>query len=252
MSSVSARLKIRMATKNEEIETKFLQSEDIQLSFEARVNLLADLNKISAHIECVHEEHEILEFITYILAKLPDGCIVEAGSYKGGGSAKLSILAKLTGKVLYIFDSFEGLPEHEENHVKNIFGKPVTFSKGEYSSTVETTRNNIARFGYLEVCELIPGWFKDSLVKFKSPIAGAYIDVDLVSSVRECLKCFYPLLSPNGAIFCHDGHLPLVLRLLDDDVFWNEEIGCEKPLIVGMNERKLIGIMKQVEATGLQ
>src|SRR5690606_19018518 len=43
------------------------------------------------------------------------GVLVEAGCFKGGSTAKLSLLAELAGRELVVFDSFEGLPDNDES-----------------------------------------------------------------------------------------------------------------------------------------
>jgi O-methyltransferase len=79
---------------------------------------------------------------------------------------------------------------------------------------------------------------------FQRPIAVGYVDVDLASSTRTCMKFLYPLLVPGGVIFSQDGHLPLVLAVLDDDKFWLDEVGVKRPRMVGLGSRKLVQIWK--------
>ena len=68
------------------------------------------LNVISKNIDCPHNESEVLSFGIDILSfpKDKEGCIVEAGAYKGGSTAKISLFAKLAGREFIVFDSFEG------------------------------------------------------------------------------------------------------------------------------------------------
>src|SRR5260370_27562540 len=42
--------------------------------------------------------------------KSVSGCIIECGCWKGGSSANLSLVAKLCGRTLNVFDSFSGRP----------------------------------------------------------------------------------------------------------------------------------------------
>lgn len=79
---------------------------------------------------------------------------------------------------------------------------------------------------------------------FDEPIAAAYIDVDLASSTRTCLKYLYPRLSPGGVLISQDGDFPLVMAVFDDDNFWRDEIGCEKPTIDGLGKSKMLKIIK--------
>jgi len=70
--------------------------------------------------------------------------------------------------------------------------------------------------------------------------------VDLASSTRTCLKYLYPLLESNGVLYSQDGHLPLVIDVFDNDNFWLSEVGCKRPQILGLGEKKLIKIMAHV------
>jgi O-methyltransferase len=79
-------------------------------------------------------------------------------------------------------------------------------------------------------------------------VAAAYVDVDLASSTRTCLRHLYPLLVPGGALFSHDGHLPLVQEVLTDDAFWRDEVGWPRRPIEGLGERKLVVIRKPTDA----
>ena len=79
---------------------------------------------------------------------------------------------------------------------------------------------------------------------FSKPIIAAYIDVDLASSTRTCLKYLYPLLFPKGVFFSQDGHLPLVIDVFSDEKFWEKEVGFNKPLIAGLGKKKLIKVIK--------
>jgi len=81
---------------------------------------------------------------------------------------------------------------------------------------------------------------------FKQPIAGIYLDVDLASSTRTCLKYLYPLLEPGGVLYSQDGHLPLVIAIFNDTEYWENEVGCQKPYIEGLGRRKLLKIKKQI------
>jgi O-methyltransferase len=81
-------------------------------------------------------------------------------------------------------------------------------------------------------------------------VVAAYLDVDLAASTRECLKYLYPLLRVGGVLISQDGHLPLVIQVLDDDVFWSREVGCAKPAMPGLGRQKLIRIVKEAPCRG--
>ena len=211
-----------------------------------RLDLVRRLRLAHAGINCAHTHHEIVSMIDVILA-LPSsrpGCIVEAGCFKGGSTAKLSIAAKIAGRKLVVFDSFEGLPDNRESHDHDIFGLGVQFEGGKYSGQLAEVAFNVERFGEPSVCEFRKGWFEDSMPDFHEPVALAFLDVDLASSTRTCLRYLYPLLTPGCSIFSHDGHLPLCIQAMDDSEFWEREVGFPKPAIPGLGKKKLIRIIK--------
>jgi len=222
----------------------FLFRNDV-VSFRQRLFIVKRFVRISYFVPCPHTSDEMLSIITSILTLTPDleGDVVEAGSFKGGSTAKLSIASKMMNKQLVAFDSFEGIPENEELMPN---GKPY-HPAGIWCGTLDEVKRNIKQYGVLEACEFIKGWFDDTMPGFKRPIAVAYIDVDLASSTRTCLKHLFPLLVPGGVLFSQDGHLPLVVDVFDDDEFWLNEVGCPKPQIEGLGERKLIRIVKPAE-----
>lgn len=148
-------------------------------TFYERLHLILKCYQISYHLDPPHMESEIIRVISAIFSSnTPAGVIVEAGAYKGGSSAKISWAAKMTNKKFYIFDSFEGLPKHNEIHSKNIFGGDAYFPPGSYAGSLDEVKNNIQKYGKIEVCEFVKGWFEDTMSNFKKPICVAYIDVD--------------------------------------------------------------------------
>jgi O-methyltransferase len=205
------------------------------------------LDKIQRKVTCTHIQSHILPCFNDIL-KLSEkpGIVVEAGCYKGGSSAKFSLAAKKAKKDLYIFDSFEGLPENNEPHDKNIYNGSIksAFIGGKYCGTKDEVKNNIRKFGEYSNCRFIKGWLEKTLPSLNLPISVAYIDVDLASSTKTCLKYLYPLLIPGGALYSQDGDFPLVLDVFNDDNFWKNEVGCKKPKMEGIGTSKIIKITK--------
>ncbi len=225
----------------------FLLSNEFALPFSERLKLLSQFYTISANVDCPHSQEEILSVVTAILAISDSitGCLVEAGCYKGGSTAKLSLAAKIASRKLLVFDSFQGIPETHEPHSKDIYGGPASFKRGDYLGALDEVKTNLSSYGSLDSCELIAGWFEETMPNFREPIAVVFLDVDLASSTRTCLKYLYPLLTPGGVLYSHDGHLPLVIDVFNDDEFWASEVGCRKPHIEGLGERKLIKVVKE-------
>lgn len=170
------------------------------------------------------------------------GVLVEAGCFKGGSTAKLSLLAELAGRELVVFDSFEGLPDNDESGQVTIQGEVSDFRKGRYLGRLDEVRDNVRRFGAVDRCRFVKGWFEDTMPGFDEPVLAAFVDVVLVSSTRTCLKTLFPLLQPSGSVFSQDAHLSRVAALLGSESFWRDEFGRHAPRIDGLGVKKLVRI----------
>jgi O-methyltransferase len=212
-----------------------------------KLSLLSQLYLISGALESPHSQREIIAYLETILSLTPNskGVVVEAGCYKGSSTAKFSLAADVVGKELVVFDSFQGIPANEERHERSIFGGAVSFTKGQYCGSLAEVTNNVERYGKINCCRFVPGWFDKTLPGFTETVAAIYLDVDLADSTRTCLKYLYPRLEMGGVLYSQDGHLPLVIAVFDDDEFWVREVGCRKPKINGLGKRKLIRIIKE-------
>ena len=216
-------------------------------------SLMDRFTTISRNVDCPHNLSHILSYVIDLLSLPSDmpGCIVEAGCYKGGSTAKVSIVASMLKRQLVVFDSFEGLPENNEQHDRSILGHSIEgwFDGGKFSGTMDEVKRNVTQYGDISVCRFIRGWFDDTLPGFSEPICAAYIDVDLASSTRTCIKYLYPLIVPGGLLVSQDGDFPLVIDVFRDERFWEEEVGYPKPEIQGLGSHKIIRIVKPAGVT---
>ena len=198
-------------------------------------------------IYCAHTCAEILSITNAILdtSAQINGVVVEAGCFKGGSTAKLSIAAKLAGRKLVVFDSFAGLPDpNSDERIDFDVCQDGTFHVGQFEGTLDEVRDNVKRYGEISGCEFRKGWFSDTMPSFADSVAVAFVDVDLSDSVRTCLKYLYPLVVPGGVIFSHDGHVPTCVAVMQDRIFWKDEVGVEAPLIPGLGKEKFLRIKK--------
>ncbi|MCF1450502.1 hypothetical protein FS815_27385 [Agrobacterium vitis] len=228
----------------------FLFDRELSVQFFHRLHIVKQHYLISSRLISPHTTEEMLTFIRAILTIPHDreGCIVEAGSYKGSSSAKFSIAAKLVGRTLVICDSFQGLPASEEEHGMSIENRAVIFNEGDFAGSLDEVRANIARYGALDACDFVEGWYDKSLVGWNREIAAMYIDIDLAASTRTCLTYLYPWLQPGAPLFSQDGHLPLVLNVFEDMSFWQETFGEPAPHVEGIWRKKLICIVRPTTA----
>jgi O-methyltransferase len=197
---------------------------------------------ISVHVPCAHTEEEMLEVLSALFSLPPDraGAVVEAGCFKGGSAAKLSLGARLSNRPVHLFDSFVGIPENLEREE----GGRLAWPTGSWAGSEMEVRRNIACYGEISSCSLHRGWFEETLKDFHEPIAVAFLDVDLAASTRTCLKYLYPQIIEGGTLFSQDGHMPLVRAVLADTRFWEQVVGCRMPTVEGLGTRKLLRIVK--------
>jgi O-methyltransferase len=210
--------------------------------------LSRQLRHIHRSVPSTHNASHILLFINEFMAlpKGVEGCVVECGCYLGGSTCKISLAARLAGRSVMVFDSFQGLPENEEEHEESILGYSLKgwFHAGNFKGSYQEVIDNVTKYGDIEVCRFTKGWFEDTLPRFHEKVCAVYLDIDLASSTKTCLKYLYPLLSPGGVLVSQDGDFPLVIDVFDDDLFWEREVGCEKPEVEGLGKAKMLKIRK--------
>lgn len=77
------------------------------------------------------------------------------------------------------------------------------------------------------------GFFDESLRDFDEPVVMAFLDVDLIDSLRPCLAAIWPRLAEGGCVYVHEADdLALVATFFDWD-WWEEAIGTDAPGFVG-------------------
>lgn len=213
-------------------------------TFGERFRLVKKFYAISYYVDCPHTENELITIARRVLNLGPDvsGVLVEAGSFHGGSTAKLSLVAELCKRPFHVFDSFEGMPENSEAHGKSIYGREHHFPKGSHAVGLDEVRGNVQKFGDASHIEFHKGFFSDTMPHFHEKVAAACVNVDLVQSTKDCIRYLYPLTSQGGVIFSQDAHFPWIIQLLNDNAFWEKEIGIKKPSMEGLGNSKLVAI----------
>lgn len=163
------------------------------------------------------------------------GIVVECGCWKGGSTASLSLVCGMTGRKLHVFDSFEGLPAENPETVHQYPGVGVYgyYQKGMYAAELEEVWESVRQYGNLAACEFVPGYFSESLKTLKESVVFAFLDVDLASSMRDCIKHIWPVLNDGGLIYTDDSCDMEVVRLWFDDQWWQANLYMRAPGYVG-------------------
>ncbi|MBR3220286.1 class I SAM-dependent methyltransferase [Candidatus Saccharibacteria bacterium] len=147
------------------------------------------------------------------------GELVEFGCYRGDTSLLLERLIERRApeKRLWIYDSFEGLPEKSAEDA-SVAGD--AFKAGELFVTKREVVERFKKAG-LRVPKIRKGWFEDLNPETDVPeqICFAFLDGDLYRSIRVSLELVEGRVDKSGVIVVHDYNnpeLPGVTRAVDE------------------------------------
>jgi O-methyltransferase len=136
------------------------------------------------------------------------GLVAECGVWNGGSAAAIAEAFRRGGqpREVWLFDSWEGLPEPEEVDVSTAgTRREKGWNLGSERAVEEIF---FARLGFdRKQVHLVKGWFEDTLPAFgaTSPsIALLHIDGDWYRSVRLSLDQLYDLVVPSGVVVVDD------------------------------------------------
>ena len=143
--------------------------------------------------------------------------LIECGVAQGGCAALMALIAfenKKNNRKIWLFDSFEGLPETgdkdftiEKTKLAGKFIRPL--DKGSCLGTYEQVENLF--FSKLKINKknvvMIKGWLEDTLPKYKNKIGKISvlrIDADWYKSTKCCLENLYDNVVNGGFIIIDD------------------------------------------------
>ena len=145
-----------------------------------------------------------------------EGDFVEMGCYKGDTSLLLAEILKDSEKRLWIYDSFEGLPEKSEFD-ESVLGE--NFKTGELGVTKREVKQRFLKAN-LPVPVIKKAWFADlTFDDLPERIAFAFLDGDFYESIRDSLKLVVPRMVNGGVLVVHDYNnpaLPGVKKAVDE------------------------------------
>ncbi len=124
-----------------------------------------------------------------------EGDVAECGVYTGGSAWLMCDAARSTGKLIHLFDSFEGLSQ------------PTAldgdyWSRGGLRADESLVRENLKEFGNFV---LHRGWIPEPFREVaEGRFAFVHIDVDLYEPTRDATAFFFPRLSAAGIILFDD------------------------------------------------
>jgi hypothetical protein len=184
------------------------------------------LSPLSYAEQIAYSSKEVLRFTYDQSVKykdIPDSCYVECGC--AAGAQVIALKAGAPFKVVYAFDSFDGLPfpSNKDNQYPGLKfitkeeqaalpdpGKQLLETTGAVSVSIESFWEHIKNSG-VNTVNIIPvkGWFEVTVPAFECPpISILRLDGDLYNSTYVCLKHLYPKVIKGGLVIIDDWALP--------------------------------------------
>ena len=170
-----------------------------------------------------------------IPASVP-GVLVEAGCWKGGTTANLSLIAEVVGRDLVVYDSFEGLPAPAPG---DRWAHPL--GEGAYRGELEEVRANVAAWGAIDRCQFRKGWFSDTMGSHTEPIVAAFVDVDHQASMHQCVLGLWPHLDDSGYFFVDEYVRLDYCALFFSERFWRTYFDRPPPGLMGAGTGVAVG-----------
>lgn len=137
---------------------------------------------------------EVLESLLSLALKAPQGAIVEVGVYQGGSALHLAQAARRKGVPLFLYDTFTGMPYHQEGLDGNKTG-----------AFADTSIEAVQRL--IPDAILVPGVFPHSLIDMP-PIGFVHADADQYDSTKAILDHLLPLMVDGGIVVFDDYGVP--------------------------------------------
>ena len=143
----------------------------------------------------------VLRELERLLAAQVPGDATEFGCYVGTTSVYLAERLKDTGRTLWLYDSFEGLPP-KTTEDRSPAGEQ--FVTGELLATKKQLIKNLMQ-AHVPMPKITKGWFNE-LTEQQVPerIAFAFLDGDYYHSIKDPLKLIWPRLSPGAIVVVDD------------------------------------------------
>lgn len=190
----------------------------------------------------------LINSVEYLVKNNIKGDFVECGVWKGGSSmaiAKTLLANKISNEVVWLFDTFEGMPEPTDIDIdpygklakERMLSEPKETSGVWAYSPFDEVKKNLQSTGYPENnLRFKKGKVEDTLFENDIPekIALLRLDTDWYESTKIELEVLFPKVVKNGII------------IVDDYGHWK---GCKKAVDEYITKNKLIVYLHRIDYT---
>ncbi len=141
------------------------------------------------------------------------GDLIETGVWRGGATILMRALlaaCKDPDRVVWVADSFEGLPEPDATRfpleAQGFHGPVITKAYHRFAASLEMVKGNFEAFSLLDDrVRFLKGWFKDTLPGAPiKQLAVMRLDGDYYESTMDALSALYDKLSVGGFVIIDD------------------------------------------------
>lgn len=141
-----------------------------------------------------------------------EGAICECGVFRGKTIIPMALFLnkQKSNKIIYGFDSFEGLDETVKIDLKlggmNFFSKQV---HGFNETSIENVSRKIKKWKLESRITLVKGYFKETLPQHGDKMFSfVHLDCNLYQSYKECMEFFYPRINKGAVILLDEYNDP--------------------------------------------
>lgn len=188
----------------------------------------------------VERGYSLFKSVEYVVKNKIPGDFVECGVWKGGSCMLIAMALNLFGETsrkIYLYDTYEGMPEPTKEDVISWNGRSVLEkweedrsgiknNFGSWAVGLKEVKTNIATISYPENNFIfVPGDVALTLKDVKPDIIALLrLDTDWYASTVEELEILYPLLVEKGVLIIDDyGHFDGARKAVDE-YFLNRSI----------------------------
>jgi O-methyltransferase len=153
--------------------------------------------------------NNIEQVMNTILTENIEGDILEAGVWRGGASIFINKILQsrgATNRLVYVCDSFEGLPTPQTERFDKDAGDTHHIKNAYLGVSLEQVQKNFKDYETLtDNVVFLKGWFKDTLSNPRiEKLALLRMDGDMYSSTMDILNNLYHKVVPGGFIIIDD------------------------------------------------
>lgn len=175
----------------------------------------------------------LYELVSVLERRQIPGALVECGAYNAGSAGLLGRAARTEARHLWVFDSWEGMPEPSlvDGTVDGVpLRKGMSRGREDIVRRLLFDRLRLPR----DTTHLVRGWFADSLRASRTEIgtiALLHLDCDFYEPVKCCLEELYDSVAAGGVVVVDDYGCYIGAKLALDQFIAGRRLSAELCLV---------------------